>query len=87
MSRYGQQHASLAYQVCGGSKLARASVGRDELAVGGGPDTLDAAAGAQEKGGRRQCHEGHQECVFDQVLSLIIVPKVAKCSHVRSPVL
>ena len=62
-------------------QLARAAVGRDELAVAGGPDAGNAAARAEEKSGRRQCHKGQQECVFDEVLSLIIVPKVVKGSQ------
>src|SRR5437588_9662319 len=48
-------------------------VGRGELAIGGGPDSRNAAAGGQKKSGRSQCHKRHQQTVFDQILSLIVV--------------
>ena len=67
--------------------LAGAGVGISELSIRGGPDTLDAATGAQKKRGGCQGYESHQKGVLDKILSLFIVPEVAKCSHVSSPIL
>src|SRR5205823_11522560 len=47
-----------------------------QLRIGGAPDRLDAAARAQEQGRGSQRHEGDQECVFDQVLPLLVFPKL-----------
>src|ERR1017187_3926576 len=67
-------------------RLARAGIGRGELAVGAVPDAGNAAAGADEKCCRGQCHKRHQQGVLDQVLSLVIVTEIANCSHVHSPI-
>ena len=52
-----------------------------------GPDAGNAAAGTNEESCRCQCDKRHQQGVLDQVLSLFLVPEVAKCSHVQSPIL
>ena len=63
----------------------RARVGCRQLAVGNGRDADDAAAGDQKESRGCKCDECDEQCVFDQVLPLIIVPKVSKGSH-RFPV-
>src|SRR5690349_11610098 len=64
-------------------RLAGRGVGRGKLAVGGAPDALDAAARAQEKGRGGQRNEGHQKGVLDQVLALLVVPKITHECHRR----
>jgi hypothetical protein len=61
--------------------LARQSVGLRELTVGGGPDAFDAPARSQKKSRRSQGNEGHQQSVFDQVLSLLVPPKISHNRH------
>src|SRR5262249_18277175 len=53
-------------------------VRRSQLGVGCCPDALDAAAGAQEKGGRSQRYESHQQRILDQVLALLVFDKVCE---------
>ena len=47
-----------------------------QLRVGGAPNTLDAAARADKKGGRCQRYKGHQKRVLDQVLALLVCDEV-----------
>jgi hypothetical protein len=62
--------------------LAGGSISSRELAVGGLPDTLNAATRADEKRGRSQGDERHQQRVLNQILSLIFDPKIAQKRHV-----
>src|SRR5437870_3066969 len=52
--------------------LAGGRIGVRQLRVGRGPDTLHAVSGADEQSGRSQSNEREQQCVFDQILSLIV---------------
>src|ERR1035441_2548940 len=52
------------------------TVGLGQLVVGDGPNTFDAAAGAQEESGRSQRHERHEQGVLDEVLPLFVLPEV-----------
>jgi hypothetical protein len=56
--------------------LAGAGVRGGQLAVAGGPDAGDAAAGAEEQCGRSQGYKGHQERVLDEILALFVFKKV-----------
>ena len=64
------------FEVSGSGSLPRnplggVEVGLDQLAVRCAPDAGDALAGLHEKRGGGQSHEGHQERVFDEILSVI----------------
>ena len=51
-------------------------VGGGELRVGRGPDSLYAAASADEEGRGGQSHKGHKQCVLDEVLSGFVCVEV-----------
>jgi len=55
-----------------------------QLVAGGVPDRADAAALLDEKSGRGQRHESHQEGVFNQILPLFVSQELAYCVHNRS---
>ena len=63
-------------------RLARRCVGNVEPGVGSRPDSGYATAGANEQSGRRQANKSKQQCIFDQVLSLLITKKLGQqCFH------
>lgn len=62
--------------------LAGRRVSCGELRIRGGPDATDAAAGTDEQGRGGERYESHQQGVFNQVLTLLIVEKSAyNCFH------
>src|ERR1043166_6837393 len=54
------------------------AVGSGQLGVGSRPDALDAAAGADKKGGGSESNESHQQRILDQVLALLVIEKVCE---------
>src|ERR1041385_6066986 len=60
---------------CGGR------VGSSQLAVARRPDSLHAAAGADEQCRGRQSHERHEQRVLDQVLSRLVFEKAVQVFH------
>ena len=76
--RRSRQHAT--------RSLARRCVGDVQPGVSSCPDAGYAAAGANEQRGRRQAHKSKQQCIFDQVLALLITKKlVQRCFHRSTP--
>ena len=65
--------------------LARVGGGVRQLVIGDAPNVLDAATGAQEKSGRSQRYERHEQGVLDEVLPLFVLPEITQERHcVRS---
>src|SRR5579872_162062 len=60
------------------SQLAGRSVGGSQSRVGVGPDTGHAATGADKQRGRSETHERQKQRIFDQVLALFVLNKVAQ---------
>ena len=54
---------------------------RRELVVGGGRDSSDAYAEAVGQKARREYDESHQQCVFDEILTLLVVDEADDFSH------
>jgi hypothetical protein len=46
-----------------------------------GPDVVDAPTGVDEQRRGRQSHEGQQQRIFDQVLSLLVSEKILQNIH------
>jgi hypothetical protein len=68
-----------------GERLRRLRVGEHQLVVGLGPDAFYVVAGSQEEPRDRECHERHKKRVLNEILALLIVPKVAYQFHCCLP--
>src|SRR5579872_1538457 len=65
-----------------GSNLAgRAGCRFAERVVGDSPDTVDASTRTDEQCRRGQRHEREKQCVFDQVLALLVSEKILQNGH------
>src|SRR5438093_1579330 len=63
---------------------ARRNGGRRQLVIGDTPNGFNAAARANEQRGRSQCYERQKQGVLNEVLPLIVHPKVAQVCHFDS---
>ena len=61
--------------------LGRRCIRGGQLVIGRGPDPLDALTGTDEKRRRSQGYKCHEECVLDQVLTIVIVNELPKARH------
>lgn len=62
-----------------GLRTSAAGVGGDKLAARARPEALKAAARAGENGGGSERDQGHQERVFDKVLTTLVMEKASGC--------
>src|SRR5439155_187405 len=79
----GRQNYSTSLQSAFGL-AARRSGGRRQLVIGDAPNGFNAAARANEQRGRSQCYERQKQGVLNEVLPLIVHPKVAQVCHFDS---